>query len=242
MLSDLPQGYYKAIVADPPWLFKSYTALQMQNWNSRRDVEKHYPVMTIDDLCALPVQSLAAREGCHLFLWITGPNLPAGLRVMQAWGFKYSSVAFCWVKLKRRHNQLTFLPVADDALHVGLGLTTRHNIELCLLGRRGNARRIAKDVREVILSPVREHSRKPDEVYTRVERYCAGPRLDLFSREDRPGWDSWGWEKGKFNHGRLPDEPAAETSAAERGDQLPGEEDRPRAHQELQQEVPGNPD
>lgn len=191
----LPRSYYRAIVADPPWRFKSYTALQVENWNSRRDVEKHYPVLDLPAICALPVGKLAGPDA-HLFLWVTGPCLPWGFEVLTAWGFRYSSMAFTWVKLKRRYeaHQLRVLPTAEADLHVGLGLTTRKNAEFCLLGRRGNARRVAKDVREVILSPVRQHSRKPDEAYARVERYCAGPYLELFARQRRPGWDAWGDE------------------------------------------------
>ena len=81
---------------------------------------------------------------------------------------------------------------------IGLGLTTRHNPEICLLARRGRARRIAKDVRELIIAPAREHSRKPDEAYRRIERYAAGPYLELFARQRRPGWTVWGNETGKF--------------------------------------------
>lgn len=90
------------------------------------------------------------------------------------------------------------VPSDESDFHVGLGLTTRKNAEFVLLGRRGNAKRLAKDVRELILSPRREHSRKPDEMYSRVERYCAGPYLELFARQPRPGWDSWGNETTKF--------------------------------------------
>lgn len=194
-----PNGY-AAISADPPWRFKSRTALQSENWNSRRDVEKHYPVMSLDDIKALPVGDLAAKDA-HLFLWTTSPCLAQAFGVIEAWGFRYSSMAFVWIKLKRSHNamQLRIVPVADADLHIGLGLTTRKNAEFCLLARRGNARRIAKDVREVIMSPVREHSRKPDEAYQRIERYCEGPYLDLFARQSREGWDSWGAEAGKFD-------------------------------------------
>jgi len=190
-----PRSHYAAIVADPPWRFKSYTALQMQNPGSRRDVERHYPVMDLAAIKALPVGKLAAKDA-HLFLWATGPCLPWAFEVLDAWGFRYSSMAFTWIKLKRRYDahQLRVLPTADADLHVGLGLTTRKNAEFCLLGRRGNERRLAKDVREVVLAPVREHSRKPDEAYARVERYCAGPYLELFARQRRPGWDSWGDE------------------------------------------------
>jgi N6-adenosine-specific RNA methylase IME4 len=155
--------------------------------------------MGIDDIAALPVRDLAAPDA-HLFLWATGPCLRQAFEVMEAWGFRYSAIAFTWVKLKRSHNpaQLRILPLADFDLHVGLGLTTRKNAEFCLLGRRGNARRNAKDIREIILSPVREHSRKPDEAYERVQRYCDGPYLELFARQQRRGWTAWGNETAKF--------------------------------------------
>jgi N6-adenosine-specific RNA methylase IME4 len=171
----------------------------MQNWNSRRDAEKHYDVMKLADVLALPVGDLASKDA-HLFLWTTGPCLRIAFDVIEAWGFRYSSIAFTWIKLKRRHDagQLRFAPLADSDLHVGLGLTTRKNAEFCLLARRGNARRIAKDVREVILSPVREHSRKPDEAAARIARYCAGPYLEMFARERRPGWTSWGQQVDHF--------------------------------------------
>jgi N6-adenosine-specific RNA methylase IME4 len=196
---DLPRAHYGALLVDPPWHFRARTALQVGNWTSRRDAEKHYDVMGIEDIMALPVKQLAASDA-HLFLWTTGPCLRMAFDVIEAWGFRYSSVAFTWVKLKRSHDrlQLRFLPTAESDLHVGLGLTTRKNAEFCLLGRRGNAHRNAKDVREIIMAPVREHSRKPDEAAARVERYCDGPYLELFARTMRPGWDSWGDQADKF--------------------------------------------
>lgn len=198
--ADLPHGHFGTILADPPWHFRARTALQMSNWTSRRDAEKHYAVLGADDIAALPVKQLAAKDA-HLFLCVTGPCLQQGFEVMEAWGFRYSAVAFTWIKLKRSFNanQLRVLPTAESDLHVGLGLTTRKNAEFVLLGRRGNAKRIAKNVREVILAPVREHSRKPDEMFDRVQRYCAGPYLELFARTRRPGWTSWGLEVGKFD-------------------------------------------
>lgn len=195
----LPRGHFKAILADPPWHFRARTTLQMSNWTSRRDAEKHYPVLGVEDIKALPVRELAAKDA-HLFIWTTGPCLRQTFEVMEAWGFRYSAVAFTWVKLKKSFNalQLRVLPTLESDLHVGLGLTTRKNAEFCLLGRRGNARRNAKDVREIILSPVREHSRKPDEAASRILRYCDGPYLELFARAPRPGWTVWGNETEKF--------------------------------------------
>lgn len=198
---DLPHHHFGCIVADPPWRFQARTALQVQNWDSRRDAEKHYSVMDIDNIAALPVKDLAAKDS-HLFLWTTGPCLEMAFDVIRAWGFRYSGSGFVWIKLKKTvGRQLRLVPSGDlqGELHTGLGLTTRKNAEFCLLARRGNARRNAKDVREIIMAPVREHSRKPDEVFERVERYCDGPYLDLFSRETRPGWSSFGNESTKFD-------------------------------------------
>jgi len=188
-------------LADPPLHFNSYTALQMQNPESGRHVERHYDTMSLADIKALPIASLANPEGCHLFLWATGPCLPQAFEVITAWGFRYSSVAFTWAKLKKSFNgeQLRVLPTSASDFHTGLGLTTRKNAEFCLLARRGNARRLAKDVRELIIAPVREHSRKPDETYERIERYAAGPFLELFGRQSRPGWTVRGNEATKFD-------------------------------------------
>lgn len=195
-------GKYAMVAADPPWHFRARTALQMTNWTSRRDAEKHYSVLGIDDIAALPVKDIVADDA-HLLLWITGPLFVEGkhLPIMKAWGFRPSSVAFTWVKLKRSLDtrQLRMTATQESDLHVGLGLTTRKNAEFCILGRRGNAKRLSKSVREIILSPVREHSRKPDEFYERAQQYAAGPYLELFSRQSRPGWDHWGNETGKFD-------------------------------------------
>jgi N6-adenosine-specific RNA methylase IME4 len=200
MFADLPKKYFACICADPPWHFRARTALQVGNWTSRRDAEKHYSVMGIDDICAMPVKELAAKDA-HLFLWTTGPCLPQAFDVIKAWGFRYSGIAFTWVKLKKTYNakQLRVLPLGASDLHVGLGLTTRKNAEFCLLARRGSARRESKRVREIILSPIREHSRKPDEFFERVVEYTSGPYLELFSRQSRDGWATWGNESTKFD-------------------------------------------
>lgn len=190
----LPQGPFACIAADPPWYFRARTTVV-----SNRDPQRHYPVMGLDAICALPVREIAAKDA-HLFLWVTGPCLPQAFKVIEAWGFRYSGVAFTWIKLKKNHNpaQLHVLPTAESDLFCGLGFTTRKNAEFCLLARRGNAKRIAKNIREVILSPVRAHSQKPDEFFHRAEAYCEGPRVELFSRCDRPNWSHWGNQTGKF--------------------------------------------
>lgn len=198
----LPRGGFDVVYADPPWHFRARTALQMSNWTSRRDAERHYAVMGIEDIMAMPVKELAAKD-CHLFLWVTGPVLPQAFGVIKAWGFRYSAVAFTWVKLKKSHNpnQLRTLPSMEHDLHVGLGLTTRKNAEFCLLGRRGSVKRVSKSVREIILSPVRAHSQKPDAARERIEAYV-GPGLrmvELFARTTAPNWSAWGNEVGALD-------------------------------------------
>lgn len=191
----LPRHHFAAIYADPPWNFRVYSKRTQLQWGSRRDAERFYDVMSVEDVAALPVHTLAA-EDANLFLWVTGPHLPQAFRVMAAWGFDYSGSGFVWIKTKRSIEPGT--PVSERDLHVGLGFTTRKNAEFCLLGRRGRSNRVARDVREIILSPVREHSRKPDEARTRIERYCAGPYLELFARDRAPGWQAWGDQVDHF--------------------------------------------
>lgn len=196
----LPSAYYGAIAIDPASHFRSYTAIQSQNWASRRDNERHYRTMSFEQLAALPIHKLAAPTGCHAFIWTSGPFMPQALKLLTVWKFKYSTIVFTWVKLRRSFdpNQLRLTSLLESDLHLGLGLTSRKNSEIVLLGRRGNCRRISKSVREIILAPVREHSRKPNEFYRRVTQYCDGPYCELFARECRPGWDVWGDEVNRF--------------------------------------------
>jgi len=160
--------------------------------------------LNLDGIKALPVAQLAGPN-CWLMLWTTWPHLQQALEIMAAWDFEYSSGGFVWVKLRRGYRP-DLLGIQPSDIAMGLGYTTRKASEPCLLGRRGTPRRLRNDVRDVILAPVREHSRKPDEFYERVEQFAPGPRLDLFARERRPGWDAWGNELDKFQHKRPEEE------------------------------------
>jgi N6-adenosine-specific RNA methylase IME4 len=189
IFAGLPARSAGAILADVPWHFRCHT-----DDVGSRDPRRYYRTMSIADICALPVADIAAKD-CHLFLWVTGPMLELSFDVIREWGFTYSAIAFTWVKLKKGR----ILASVDD-LHVGLGYTTRKNTELCLLARRGNSKRCkGADVRELIVAPRREHSRKPDEIYGRIEEYCAGPYVELFARSSRKGWRAWGAEATKFD-------------------------------------------
>jgi N6-adenosine-specific RNA methylase IME4 len=165
--------------------------------------------MTDLELAALPIHQLAHPDGCWVLPWITSPMLVRALDVIRAWHepgamirdrIKYSGRAFVWFKTHKKLNGLPpALFVHRDSLHLGQGYTIRKNVEDCLLFKYGKPKRNAKDIREPIFSPLREHSQKPEEAYERIERFADGPYADIFSRTDRRGWDSWGDEAGKFN-------------------------------------------
>lgn len=178
---------YGAIYADPPWYFRNYSAK-----GTGRAAVSHYDVMDTPALKAIPVASYAAPD-CALFMWATDPMLPDAIDLMRSWGFTYKTVAFNWVKLKKGGAERR---VEDSPFFTGLGYWTRANPELCLLGTRGKPRRISKGVRRLVVSERREHSRKPDEVYQRIEELVDGPYLELFARERRPGWEALGDQVG----------------------------------------------
>jgi N6-adenosine-specific RNA methylase IME4 len=188
---------YGAILADPPWRFSTYSAR-----GKDRAAERWYDCMSLDDICAMGVGQYAARD-CVLFLWVTDPFLREAFRVIDAWGFKYKTVGFYWVKEnwvelsateKRANGWSRDMTARKQVNPIGTGYWTRANPEQCLLATRGSPRRLNADVRKLIIAPRREHSRKPDEVYPRIERLCSGPYLELFARGRRPGWDALGDE------------------------------------------------
>jgi N6-adenosine-specific RNA methylase IME4 len=154
--------------------------------------------MSLDEICALPVEAAAAPD-CALFLWITDPMLPAAFKVIDAWGFTFKTVAFTWAKTNAK----------SAGFSVGLGYWTRANPEQCLLATRGSPRRRAKDVRQLIVAPRQEHSRKPDEIRSRIERLVAGPYLEMFARQRAAGWDAFGDQATLFNQMKGEETPAA---------------------------------
>lgn len=196
-----PRQHFRCVYADPAWRHRSNSVAR-----PGRNAMRHYDCMSLDEIAALPVKDVVADD-CALFLWITGPFLAIGahLPIMRAWGFKPSGMGFTWVKLNKSAGRLFFF--ADDVF-MGGGHTTRKNAEFCLIGKRGRSVRVDAAVREVIIDPRREHSRKPEEAHARIERYCTGPYLELFGRQSRPGWTVLGNEAGKF------DAPVADEAAA----------------------------
>ena len=140
--------------------------------------------MSIDELCALPVKRLAEKD-CLLFLWATFPQLPEALQLIKAWGFQFKTVAFVWLKRNKK----------SPTWFYGLGYWTRGNAEICLLAKRGKPKRRSASVHQFIISPVEEHSKKPDVTRDKIVELAGDlSRVELFARQKTPGWDVWGNE------------------------------------------------
>jgi N6-adenosine-specific RNA methylase IME4 len=193
-------GRYRVIYADPPWRFATYS-----DKGKGRSAEAHYDCLSLDDIKSFPVATWAAPNAV-LLLWATDPLLPRALEVIHAWGFAYKTVGFYWVKLNKsveRRLSRDWPLLAERDFFTGLGFWTRANPELCLLATRGQPRRSAGDVAKLLIAPRREHSRKPEETYVRIERLLPGPYLELFARQRRPGWDGLGDQDGLFDRGPV---------------------------------------
>lgn len=189
---DIPRGQYAHIYADPAWHHVSYSTA-----GQSRSPSSHYQTMSTAEIRALPVAEIAAKD-CWLMMWTTQPHLEQAFDVLKDWGFKYSSVFQFWFKLNPRAASALFLTMQD--FHKGMGFTTRKNVEILILARRGRPKRLSKSIRDFVIAARRQHSRKPDSVIGDMEAYCVGPRIELFSRESRDGWDSWGNEVDKPLH------------------------------------------
>lgn len=177
---------YRVILADPPWQYLNYSAPPGSTHNRARGAQKHYPTEMIDTLCNLPVKNLCADQ-CALFMWSTWPLIEDSFRLIKAWGFVYKTLAWEWIKFNEN----------SMGIFIGMGNYTRANPEPCLLCFRDDdpIPVAAHDVTSVIMSPVHEHSRKPEDQYRRIEAlYPTGPYLELFARRKRDGWDVFGNE------------------------------------------------
>jgi len=184
---------YAVILADPPWSFRSWSD---KGKNRAPDAmvrqkglaERHYKTMSLADIKAMawPIIEITKKDST-LFLWTVDCMLPQAIDVGTSWGFKFKTVAFTWTKTKK-----------NGGHHIGLGYWTRGNPEQCLLFTRGSPKRKSASVRQLIEAPRREHSRKPDETYERIEQLVDGPYLELFARQRRDGWDSWGDQTDRF--------------------------------------------
>ncbi|MHB8278716.1 MAG: MT-A70 family methyltransferase [Candidatus Humimicrobiaceae bacterium] len=183
----LPDKKYSIIYADPPWKYWA---------GGKKNATRHYNCMEIEEICNLPVNKIT-DENCILFLWITFPILDRVFEVINAWGFRYSTCGFVWIKGNKTfdNNQFSFLPQDIIKDFVGCGGWTRANSEICLIAKKGKIERKSKNIRQIIYSPIRKHSQKPDEVRNKIVQLVGDlPRIELFARQKVDGWDCWGNE------------------------------------------------
>lgn len=221
---DSGQGKYDVLLADPPWKYNSRKAGNERKYLPTKfggGAEKHYALMSDEEILRLaPMVDSLAAENCALFLWATCPRLPLAIEVMKAWGFRYATVVFTWIKrCPCKHEKLRpivdtdyrwcqrcgalryernwILPEADlTNLIYNPGYYTASNAEIVLLGVRGSMRPKQPMVQQVVEAPRGRHSAKPEEVRRRIETmYPDARKIELFARPPHPeGWDVWGLE------------------------------------------------
>jgi N6-adenosine-specific RNA methylase IME4 len=175
---------YNIILADPPW---KYTQ-DKKSKNFRAVTSEHYETMTTEEICKLPIQSIS-KEDSILFMWATFPQIKEAIKVIEAWGFEYKTVGFIWIKKNKKANTNAW----------GMGFYTRSNAEVCLIGvkPKSSPTKLIKShaVHQIIESKRLRHSEKPNEVREKVLELCGDmPRIELFAREKKEGWDVWGNE------------------------------------------------
>jgi len=181
-------GPYNIIYSDPPWHYNSRKAGVERKDPTRfgGGAEKHYALMSDAELLALKPQiDDWAASSCALFMWATCPRLDSAISIIKGWGFRFCTVAFVWEKINKGNGDTTKNP----------GYYTASNVELVLLGCRGSMRPEQPMIRQVVRGPRQQHSRKPEEVRSRIEQmYPAAKRIEMFARERAVGWDAWGLE------------------------------------------------
>ena len=173
-----PNKKYQIIYADPPWQYND-------KMKGHQGAETHYKTQSKQWISRLPVKNIA-EDICCLFLWVTSPLLEEGIKVLEDWGFKYKTVVFCWSKYTK-----------NGKLVSNLGRWTMGNIELCLLGVKGkpNCWRVDKAIKQLVQAERTKHSTKPQEVRKRIVQLLGDrSRIELFARQQTPGWDVWGNE------------------------------------------------
>jgi N6-adenosine-specific RNA methylase IME4 len=185
---------YDVIYCDPPWWYSNRSANHITKFGG--GARAHYDVMPDKDLLAMAdlVKSLCA-DNTAMFMWATGPRLDFATELLKAWGFRYVTVGFTWIK-KTKH----------DKIHRGPGGYTSANAEFCLIGVKGSKLPEKKLIPSVVLYPRLRHSEKPPIVRTRIEQmYPNARRIEMFARHTAEGWSAWGNEVGKLDSkdGRL---------------------------------------
>jgi N6-adenosine-specific RNA methylase IME4 len=221
----LPQKNYGVIYVDYPRRFRVYS----RDSGLGRSPENHYPTMTFDEILALPVPALAAPD-CVLFMWSTAASLLDDLEIMAEWGFIALRPRDANGRLVRGGDGAPLAPVGAGSYRshaiwlqdrLGLGFWFREVHEILLVGARGKIVAPAPGTqdRSVIGAPLGRHSEKPTLFAEMIERlFPTLPKIELFARVARPGWDRWGYEAPDKDE----ESPATEVDAAGSAGALPG--------------------
>jgi N6-adenosine-specific RNA methylase IME4 len=176
---------YQIIYADPPWSYADN--------NCSGAAAEQYTTLSLEDICNYPVKDMS-DDNCVLFMWATYPLLKEALEVIDAWGFEYKSIAFQWIKLNPENGREFY----------GLGRWTRGNTEPCLLATKGKPHRVDESVFQIVKSPIRGHSRKPEIVREKIIQLMGDlPRIELFSRDNIEGWTMEGNQVPKTQQKKL---------------------------------------
>ena len=181
LLSGMPVQKFSVLLVDPPFRYDRRVGSGV--------ADNHYATMSDDDLRAMPVRNLTTEDAL-LFLWCSGPTLPRAASMCEAWGFKYKTIAFVWVKTNS----------AGTPKGIGLGYYTRPGTEFVIVATRGAGKDlIANKMDQVLVAPRRAHSEKPDEMRTIIDRMLGQnsnlKRIELFSRREADAsWSVWGDE------------------------------------------------
>lgn len=177
-------GAYDVVLADPPW---SYYGSQVKEGAAAR----HYPTMSDDELLGFNIRERFMTDRSILFMWATGPRLDFALRCIDAWHLSYRGLAFVWVKTRADG-----APVAAQGVRPSIVKPTAELVLAASPVKRGRPLKLHDEsIRNVVMARKMEHSRKPDDVHSSIERmYPTASKVELFARRARPGWTAWGNE------------------------------------------------
>ena len=181
-----PDKKYNIIYADPPWHYGSKSRVNNSTGRKSVPLSEHYETMSLQEIKELPVKNITENDAV-CFMWVTDSHLDEALEVYTAWGFKYKTIAFNWIKTTSKGNYCK-----------NVAPWTMKSSEICLLGVKGAMSKYkqANNIESLVIAERTKHSKKPQEVKNRIELLFGGdlPKIELFARQETDGWDAWGNE------------------------------------------------
>ena len=183
--AELEQKKYKIIYADPPWNYGSKSAVNNSTGSDHKPLSEHYNTMSLDQLKSLPISEMTDKDAA-CFMWVTDSHLDEAIEIFKAWGFKYKTVAFNWIKTTNKGNYCK-----------NVAPWTMKSSEICLFGTKGAMAKYKQvnNIEALVFAERTKHSKKPEEVRKRIELLFGDiPRLEMFARQASEGWDVFGNE------------------------------------------------